>query len=85
MFDINEDEPKKSENHLTPAQAAGIELLERIHDLLLINHIDQQRNYDLLFAIATGQSADAVSAMYEQHEAGKVFAPEPALEETDGS
>lgn len=56
------------------------ELLAAIHDLLVIIHIDSQRNYDLLYAIATNQSEEAIDGLVSIHRQGGIFAPDPFLQ-----
>jgi hypothetical protein len=48
-----------------------------IHDMLLVLHIDAQRNYDLLYSIATGQSEAAIDGLVDLHRQGLRFAPDP--------
>lgn len=51
------------------------ELLAAIHDLLLVIHLDLQRNYDLLYANATGQQPEVVDGLVNRHSEGLVWAP----------
>jgi hypothetical protein len=60
-----------------PLAPTDSELLMAIHDMLLVLHIDAQRNYDMLYAIATGQSEAAIDGLVDLHRQGLRFAPDP--------
>jgi hypothetical protein len=50
-----------------------------IQDLLTAIYIQQSRAYDVLLAILGGQDKSLAASIIEQHEAGQLLSPPPAL------
>lgn len=50
-----------------------------IQDLLTAIYIQQSRTYDVLLAILSGQDKPLAASIIEQHAAGQLLSPPPAL------
>lgn len=66
-----------------PEQPTTNELLAAVHDLLLVVHMDLQRNYDMLYAIGTQQTEQGFDVLLEKHAQGMVFCPPIFLQDPE--